>query len=802
MTMKRFFAMACVAIFSLAIFALAGCSNPSESETATPSLLSIRAETVKTDYILGEKLNLGAITVTGTYSGGNTRILSISAADITGYEPETPGPQTLRVVAEGKSDTFTVTVTSDPAVAREILDAAVDKTLDNIQGIVLSGDGKDVPQGINWITPAQKATLDRAVDAALALTASGSADMGAIVSALETLQAAADAAMAAAEAQAGSMAEWSYTVAFNNNGGDGENPQPINVASPKTSVGSLPLAPARSGYAFGGWNTRADGAGSGFAGTTPVTGSLTVHAVWIDVVNARSPQIRTQPRSAVYAAGEAAAALAVAATSPDGGELSYQWYRSVDGAAGSGWTAISGATESLYTPPTTAGGAVAYYARVANTNDRAGGIKTASTNSNIATITVTVVNASSPVISGQIQDAAYVVGEAAAALSVTASSPDGGVLSYQWHSAAADSDGWTAIENGTGSSYTPQTAVAGILSYYVRVANTNEGASGATGAWTNSAVATITVRTVDAGAPDITGQPQGGTYALNEAATLSVAATSPDSGVLSYQWHRSTDAGEWTAISGATGASYAPPTGSYGTVSYYARVSNTNSSASGAKTTTVNSSPAALTVARVNAQAPLVKIQPQDAAYYPNDPPAALSVVAEVSDGGALSYQWHSRGAGATGWTKLNGQTGSSYLPPTGSLGIVYYYVAVTNTKTGLDGEPSAVSNSKVAKIDVTTSGASGLRFDAWVNDDGGLMSDMPEDLVIALGESLTIVAADDLTDLQWSVNNTNIAGPRGAAQTIVIEAAGYAAGKYTLGLHAKKGGIPYSISVSFMVDK
>jgi uncharacterized repeat protein (TIGR02543 family) len=805
MKMRRFSANGgalAAALFAAMLLTLAGCSNPNESEIETPSLLSIRAETVKTDYIQGERLNLRAITVTGTYSGGNTRILSITDADIQGYEPENPGEQTLTVTAEGKSDSFTVKVTADPEEAREILAAAVDKALENMTGIALSADGKDVPLGVNWITPAQKAALDRAVDGALDLTEAGGADVEAMVAALEALQAAVDAAATAVETQAGTKTDWSYTVLFNANGG-GADPQNKTVTSPDISVGSLPAAPARDGYAFNGWNTRANGSGSVFTGATPVTANITVYAQWIDVVNAQAPRIRSQPRSAGYMAGEAAAALSVTAESPDGGELSYQWYRSGSG----GWTAISGATERLYTPPTTAGGAVVYYARITNTNDRVIGIRTASTNSNLATVTVTAVNASAPVISSQIQDAAYVVGEAAAALSVTAESPDGGVLSYQWHRAVTGSNGWTAIDGAAGSSYAPPTTAAGALSYYVRITNTNEGVSGISAAWVNSAVATVTVVAVDARAPDISAQPQGGTYALNEAAALSVTATSPDSGVLSYQWHRSTSSATgsdgWEPVSGATAASYTPPTAAYGTVSYYVRVANTNSGASGATTTAVNSAPAVVVVARVNAQAPVIQTQPQDAAYYPNGSATPLSVTAEVSDGGTLSYQWHSRGASAAGWTAITGATSASYPPSTASLGIVYYYVAITNTKTGLDGEPRTVTNSRVAKVDITTSGASGLQFTLWANDDGSLISNMPDDLVISrsAGQILTIAAPGDLSNLQWSVNNTDIAGPRGAAQSIAIEAAKYAAGKYTLGLRAEKGGIPYSINISFMVD-
>jgi uncharacterized repeat protein (TIGR02543 family) len=73
-----------------------------------------------------------------------------------------------------------------------------------------------------------------------------------------------------------------YTVTFNKNGGDTEaDPPTKQVASPATTVGSLPTAPTRAGHTFAGWNTQASGAGTPFAATTTVTANITVYAQWI-----------------------------------------------------------------------------------------------------------------------------------------------------------------------------------------------------------------------------------------------------------------------------------------------------------------------------------------------------------------------------------------------------------------------------------------------------------------------------------------------------------------------------------------
>jgi uncharacterized repeat protein (TIGR02543 family) len=81
-------------------------------------------------------------------------------------------------------------------------------------------------------------------------------------------------------------AQWrlprSYTVSFNNNGGDTEaDPAAMTVTEPVATVGVLPAQPQKNGYVFAGWNTAADGTGAPFAAGTMVTGDLTVYARWV-----------------------------------------------------------------------------------------------------------------------------------------------------------------------------------------------------------------------------------------------------------------------------------------------------------------------------------------------------------------------------------------------------------------------------------------------------------------------------------------------------------------------------------------
>jgi uncharacterized repeat protein (TIGR02543 family) len=59
------------------------------------------------------------------------------------------------------------------------------------------------------------------------------------------------------------------------------SPDSIAVAFPDTCVKTLPTAPAKTGYLFGGWYTSKNGTGSLFSATTRVSGRMTVFANWL-----------------------------------------------------------------------------------------------------------------------------------------------------------------------------------------------------------------------------------------------------------------------------------------------------------------------------------------------------------------------------------------------------------------------------------------------------------------------------------------------------------------------------------------
>ena len=110
-------------------------------------------------------------------------------------------------------------------------------------------------------------------------------------------------------------------------------------------------------------------------------------------VNAQTPVISSQPVGKTVNLNETAALEIEAAVS--NGVLSYQWYQSSTNSNTNG-TAISGATSTTYTVPTSTAGVKYYYCVVTNTDDSVNGKKNASKTSSTAAVTVNDPDAPAP----------------------------------------------------------------------------------------------------------------------------------------------------------------------------------------------------------------------------------------------------------------------------------------------------------------------------------------------------------------------------------------------------------------------
>jgi hypothetical protein len=103
-------------------------------------------------------------------------------------------------------------------------------------------------------------------------------------------------------------------------------------------------------------------------------------------------------------------------------------------------------------------------------------------------------------------------------------------------------------------------------------------------------------------------------------------------------------------------------------------------------------------------QMPDITIQPQSAISVFGEAATALSVTANVTDGGTLSYQWYSNTIDDnTGGEKINGATSTSYTPSTAAIGTTYYYALVVNTNIveNIAGLQTATATSHTAAITV-----------------------------------------------------------------------------------------------------
>jgi hypothetical protein len=108
-TRKNFTLVAVIAIYGI-IAGLTGCSQPAEVPTGGKTLVSIAVTTAptKTDYTIGESLNLDGLVVTATYSDNTTE--PVTGYTPSGFDSSSPGSKIVTVTYKDKTSTFTVMV--------------------------------------------------------------------------------------------------------------------------------------------------------------------------------------------------------------------------------------------------------------------------------------------------------------------------------------------------------------------------------------------------------------------------------------------------------------------------------------------------------------------------------------------------------------------------------------------------------------------------------------------------------------------------------------------------------------------
>lgn len=80
------------------------------ASAATVSSIAMKTQPTKTTYSTGESLDVTGAVITATYSDSSTQDVNVTTAMCSGFDSSTTGSKTVTVTYEGKTTTFTVTV--------------------------------------------------------------------------------------------------------------------------------------------------------------------------------------------------------------------------------------------------------------------------------------------------------------------------------------------------------------------------------------------------------------------------------------------------------------------------------------------------------------------------------------------------------------------------------------------------------------------------------------------------------------------------------------------------------------------
>jgi len=340
--------------------------------------------------------------------------------------------------------------------------------------------------------------------------------------------------------------------------------------------------------------------------------------------------IGTQPSN--QTASARAASFSVAATVTDSATLSYQWQTPASGT----FADISGATSAtlslsslLYTVNDQQ-----LYRCVVSATDGASSVV-----SSTATLTVPA-----PLITITAQPTAQTSSNQTASYSVSATVTAGQTLSYQWQRQAGAAYSNLAGKTSATLSLTGLTNTANNGDYYRCVVSATDGATPVN---TDGAALTVPVPSITIGTQPTAQTASGG------AASFTVAATITNGATLSYQWQRQAlGTGSYSNVSGATSATLS--------LTGLTNLGNNQDSYRCVVSGTDNASSVTSSAATLTAPAPVITIGTQPTAQTSSNQTATFSVVASVTAGATLSYQWQRQALGTGSYAALSGQTSAT----------------------------------------------------------------------------------------------------------------------------------------------
>ncbi len=223
--------------------------------------------------------------------------------------------------------------------------------------------------------------------------------------------------------------------------------------------------------------------------------------------------------------------------------ISYRWEQRTGSGA---WTQIGGATAETYAP-----GSVSQTVEFRRIATR--GACATPRYSNVVTKTVIVSVSNGGTIAGDEE----ACGEFGAAVLTSTTPATGGTaaqpITYQWERKVGAGT-WQAIASATGDNYAPGT-VSQTTQFRRGARRSPCAALEYSNTVTKSVVASVTVAGVVSG-----DETNCGSFAATPIASDGPASGGTSTAAISYQWERKVGTGAWTAIAGATAATYAPET--------------------------------------------------------------------------------------------------------------------------------------------------------------------------------------------------------------------------------------------------
>jgi hypothetical protein len=350
---------------------------------------------------------------------------------------------------------------------------------------------------------------------------------------------------------------------------------------------------------------------------------------------------------------------------------SYQWRRA--DTSGGTYSDIASATSSTYTPVSGDGGK---YIRVVVTVSNTGGSATAtSAATGQVASTVTLTTPAAPTVSATSNTLKSITVSWTAITNASS-------YTLRLHNSGGTLIATTGLTGRTGTSATITTAnlasLADSTAYKVSITAIGDGTT-----YLDSAESTKSDVTTNSppGSPTISVQPLVQSATANSTATFSVSATSPDSGVLAYQWQVNTGS-SWENLAVGTGfttSSYTTASLSITANGYQYRVNVTNSK-NGAASTALTSSAVTLTVSTIS-QSATVSLSPGVLTFR-----QAKNLSATVSVAGRVTFRVN--GKPIPGCTKkavaAGGTATCSYRPSTrGSITISAAFDPTDNSYSG-----------------------------------------------------------------------------------------------------------------------